>query len=579
MEAIPNYRTLCSVITAITGGVKWTTGDLYVHQICTTIEDSLADGDDVTALFEMGRLSEWYGENLCDLLANPGVVNKNVHRKAATKELPLAVAAAESHPEWFEACRNEIAAGETAARNRRRMVFLSHSSADWEYVEAFVNLLRGLKLDSSNLFCSSYHGFDIPLGQRIFDFLKNCFHSYELCVIFLLSRDNYYSSATSLNEMGAAWVQGARCYSVLLPGMDYKMMEGAIASESIAVKLGSSEAAFRLNDLKNGLIDFLGIAQPNENIWQSDRDAFIADVRRIAENRMVSAIQARNNGCQDQKVRDASSSDGNSQNVAEDGAKDQLKQGDVLRPEDEGQLQRLGSSTSYQVTVNNATSFPWDEFQCYEGRSPRSEYKDVVIPISVSWRQLFSLFGPGVMETDSLFSSHFALDRAVFGEGEPYFGFSDRDFQLMLVRFVKAGVISVENDKVHLTDAGMSFLINESVDMSEFTEESYSQVKECINSESRKIRNYLDRLSDFDSNPNSNKYIGKTLIDLSSFLSESQYISTTDVIRAQEIIKEVLKEATGNRRSDTSESAPVFNLSRILDLTGIIQYALIDGKA
>lgn len=271
------------MVRSITGGIKWTTGNLYVRQICTTIEDSLDDGDHATAVYEMGRLSEWYGKNLHGLLQNPGVVDKNGHAKAAAEELPLAIRTAKSHPEWFQACSSDVAAGAAADTNKQRMVFLSHSSADMDYVTAFVNLLRGLRLDDSNLFCSSYAGFGVPFGQRIFDFLKTCFNNYELCVIFLLSKDNYYSSAACLNEMGAAWVQGARCYSVLLPGMEYGMMKGAISSESIALKLDSADAAYRLNDLKNGLVDFLGIDQPNENIWQHDRDMFLEEVYGIAE--------------------------------------------------------------------------------------------------------------------------------------------------------------------------------------------------------------------------------------------------------------------------------------------------------
>ena len=166
-----------------------------------------------------------------------------------------------------------------AITSRRKVVFISHSIEDREIVEAFVRLLRNMGLDESNLFCSSCPGFGIPLSKNIFDFLKHCFDDYEMFVIFMISKNHYYSSAACLNEMGAAWICGAECASILLPGMSTGDMRGAISAERIAVVLDDVGAKHRLNELRDNVADFLGLGVPSESIWESDRDRFLEQIK------------------------------------------------------------------------------------------------------------------------------------------------------------------------------------------------------------------------------------------------------------------------------------------------------------
>lgn len=283
---IPSYRAACSTVKSITGCVRQFTGDAYVNQICAELEKAMLDGDAEVAFYELQRLRGWYDDNLRAIANNRAVYNKNAHLRAY-QQIPTVYNTLEEHPEWFEERRNELSSESEPTVQKKRMVFISHSSMDVEYVTAFVDLLEALKLDDKNLFCSSRPGLGIPAGEDVFDFLKHCFTDYELCVILLLSRDNYYSSAACLNEMGAAWVQGAKCYSVLLPGMRSEMMQGAIGSRSIAVKLDSDEARYRLTEVKDGIVSFLGIEEPNQNLWMSKCDTFLVQVRAISEKAAV----------------------------------------------------------------------------------------------------------------------------------------------------------------------------------------------------------------------------------------------------------------------------------------------------
>lgn len=241
----------------------------------------MLDGDAEVAFYELRRLRGWYDDNLRAVANNKAVHIKNAHMRAY-QQIPSVYNTLERHPEWFDEHRNELPSESEPTAQKKRMVFISHSSKDVEYVTAFVDLLVALKLDDKNLFCSSCPGLGIQTGEDVFDFLKHCFTDYELCVILLLSRDNYYSSAACLNEMGAAWVQGLKCYSVLLPGMQFEMMQGAISSRSVAVKLDSDEARYRLTELKDGIVSFLGIEEPNQSIWMSKCDAFLAQVTAIS---------------------------------------------------------------------------------------------------------------------------------------------------------------------------------------------------------------------------------------------------------------------------------------------------------
>lgn len=79
-------------------------------------------------------------------------------------------------------------------KNKSPKVFISHSSEDKEYVECIVDLLECIGLrDKSQLFCSSIPEYGVPLGENIYDYLKQQFESHHLHVIFVLSK-NYYKS-------------------------------------------------------------------------------------------------------------------------------------------------------------------------------------------------------------------------------------------------------------------------------------------------------------------------------------------------------------------------------------------------
>lgn len=166
-------------------------------------------------------------------------------------------------------------------KEKEPKIFISHSKYDIEYVKAFVSMLEKIGIKQEHLFCSSISGYNIPLNENIYDFLRNQFENYNLFVILMLSK-NYYKSPACLNEMGAAWALKANYQSILLPFFEFKNIDGAIDPRKISFNLGDvKERPSRLTELKNKIISFLGIENVNEIIWERHKTGFIDEVIKI----------------------------------------------------------------------------------------------------------------------------------------------------------------------------------------------------------------------------------------------------------------------------------------------------------
>lgn len=231
----------------------------------------------------------------------------------------------------------------------------------------------------------------------------------------------------------------------------------------------------------------------------------------------------------------------------------------------------LTSSSNLSAKLN---AFPWDETLCFIGRSKWDDYKDIEIPVNISWRQLISVWGPFVISEADTSLSHYALNHSLFGDEEPYFSVSDMDFQTMVMSFLKSGVIELEGQKVRLTNEGKNYLFENSVSINDVVEGTMSQVKAVktkTSKENREFQKYIKGLASFNSNPEAINYIGETLVGISVFLSNQHTLHNDDVDRAQNLIKEILQEASEDERTDMGAFDPIFNLSKILELTTIMQ--------
>lgn len=164
-------------------------------------------------------------------------------------------------------------------------IFITHSSDDKEYVLLLTELLRNMKVESSNIVCTTDPIHRIPNGNNAFDWLKSQFTDNDLHMIFVLS-ENYFNSVPCLNEMGAAWLVAKRSDVLLLPSFGFsawKKRGGCLSSDIQAGNMGSDDITIKawLNDLKNVVIDEFGLNQLIELEWEKYRDEFIKKMKNV----------------------------------------------------------------------------------------------------------------------------------------------------------------------------------------------------------------------------------------------------------------------------------------------------------
>lgn len=70
---------------------------------------------------------------------------------------------------------------------KAKMIFISHSTKDKDYVSAFVELLEVLGLREDEIVCSSIPPYCIPLNNKVYEWLVDKFQNCELHVMYMLS--------------------------------------------------------------------------------------------------------------------------------------------------------------------------------------------------------------------------------------------------------------------------------------------------------------------------------------------------------------------------------------------------------
>lgn len=166
---------------------------------------------------------------------------------------------------------------DVSAEAKPKMIFISHSSKDVEYISAFVELLEALGLREDEIVCSSIPPYCIPLNGKVYEWLVDKFQNCELHVMYMLSH-NYYHSAASLNEMGAAWAMKQKWSAILLPGFGFGEISGCIDPSQIGIKLDDSDVTtlkYRLGELKDMLTAEFGLRSMSPAMWERKRDDFL----------------------------------------------------------------------------------------------------------------------------------------------------------------------------------------------------------------------------------------------------------------------------------------------------------------
>lgn len=153
-------------------------------------------------------------------------------------------------------------------------VFISHSSSDSTIVEEMIEILETVGLRSEQIFCSSFEGYGIDLGENFLERIKTELDSNVL-VIFILSR-NFYASPISLCEMGATWIKTREHIPVLIPPFDYKDIEGVIPLTQ-GFKINEP---LKLNLFKQKIEQLFGLDPIDFSTWERKRDRILGRIEK-----------------------------------------------------------------------------------------------------------------------------------------------------------------------------------------------------------------------------------------------------------------------------------------------------------
>ena len=155
-------------------------------------------------------------------------------------------------------------------------VFISHASNDSKIVEEIIELLETIGIESNQIFCTSFEGYGIELGEDFLDVIKEEL-SLDSLVLFVLSEE-FYKSPVCMCEMGAAWVLSKAHIPIIIPPLSYEDIEGVIPLTQ-GFKLSEP---LKLNLFKEKIEDLFTIANKlSFSTWERKRDRVCSRIDRL----------------------------------------------------------------------------------------------------------------------------------------------------------------------------------------------------------------------------------------------------------------------------------------------------------
>lgn len=120
--------------------------------------------------------------------------------------------------------------------------FISHSSQDKELVLLFVDLLtKRFHVDINDIFCTSMDN-ALKIGEDFIKGIKGSLHDSEI-VLFLIT-ENYISSKFCIMEMGAAWAYKDNIVPIIVPPLDFSVLNDTPLKSVQSLMLDDAETIF-----------------------------------------------------------------------------------------------------------------------------------------------------------------------------------------------------------------------------------------------------------------------------------------------------------------------------------------------
>lgn len=157
-------------------------------------------------------------------------------------------------------------------------IFISHASKDADVVEEIIEMLESIGIESNQIFCTSFEGYGIGLGENFLDTIKSELSSDSL-VLFVLS-ENFYNSPVCMCEMGATWVLSKEHIPIVVPPLSYDDIKGVFPLSQGFILTDS----LKLNSFKEKIENTFNISNPlSFSTWERKRDRICNRLSSIVE--------------------------------------------------------------------------------------------------------------------------------------------------------------------------------------------------------------------------------------------------------------------------------------------------------
>ncbi|MCR5586404.1 MAG: toll/interleukin-1 receptor domain-containing protein [Lachnospiraceae bacterium] len=230
-------------------------------------------------IYNIEKINKWYSDNIVSIKSNR-FVTESQKKEHEDGMIFLKEILPEIKDYDFNLITNKKLSG-GIRRNNVKKVFLSHSSADKKYANALEKLIVGLGVKDNQLIYTSHPLHKIPLGQKIYDYLRDNI-SDQVFMIILWS-NNYLDSPACLCEMGAVWVMQTDYISIYSPEFSFgnpKYREVPVDTTKMgAVLNGDDNCKASMYEFKDKIQDFFGLKN-DETKTALLIDDFIKEIKK-----------------------------------------------------------------------------------------------------------------------------------------------------------------------------------------------------------------------------------------------------------------------------------------------------------
>ena len=166
------YNSIRSVIKSYTSGSIICYLDGLKDAIDNVKKDDL--------LYYLEKIIKWYNENIHEIQSNEYVFDSKQREHLDNKKF-LEEVYEELKNYDFSCVERSQRVG--LVRNGEKKIFLSHRSSDKKYADALERLIVGLGVNNNQLIYTSHPLHKIPLGQKIYDYLRENINDQVFMII------------------------------------------------------------------------------------------------------------------------------------------------------------------------------------------------------------------------------------------------------------------------------------------------------------------------------------------------------------------------------------------------------------